>query len=61
MKSETTIVATQYRLQQWTTQIQECQNRPEDMSVRQWCVLNVFCYNAIRKYIYRGTIWIRTI
>ncbi len=23
MKSETTIVATQYRLQQWTTQIQE--------------------------------------
>lgn len=37
MSSETTIVATQYRLQEWAAQIKDCQSRPADMSVADWC------------------------
>lgn len=37
MSSETTTVATQYRLQEWAAQIRDCQNRPADMSVTDWC------------------------
>ena len=33
MGSETTMVAEQYRLQEWATQIRECQDRPAGMSV----------------------------
>lgn len=37
MNSETTAAAIQYRLQEWAAQIRECQNRPADMSVVDWC------------------------
>ena len=37
MDSITTMTATQYRLQQWTEQIQACRNRPAGMSVEEWC------------------------
>ncbi len=37
MNSETTIVATQFRLQEWAEQVRECQNRPAGMSVAAWC------------------------
>ena len=37
MSSATTAVAVQYRLQEWTAQIRECQNRPAGMSVVDWC------------------------
>lgn len=40
MNSETTIVATQYRLQEWAAQIRDCQSRPEGMSVVDWCTQN---------------------
>ncbi len=40
MSSETTIVATQFRLQEWAAQIKECQNRPAGMSVVEWCACN---------------------
>lgn len=40
MSSETTIVAEQYRLQEWAAQIRDCQNRPADMSVSGWCAQN---------------------
>ena len=33
MRSETSVVATQYRLQEWAAQIKDCQNRPEGMKV----------------------------
>ncbi|WP_343215683.1 hypothetical protein [Eubacterium sp. An11] len=33
MRSETSVVATQYRLQKWAAQIKDCQNRPEGMKV----------------------------
>lgn len=37
MSSITTAVAADYRLQQWTQLVKECQNRPSDMTVEQWC------------------------
>ena len=33
MKSQTSLVASQVRLQHWAEQIKDCQNRPEDMDV----------------------------
>ena len=38
MSSQTSLVAKQCRLQTWALQIQECQNRPKDMSVDDWCI-----------------------
>ena len=40
MKSETAIVARNYRIQEWTAQIQDCKNRPKDMQVSEWCALH---------------------
>lgn len=40
MKTETSIVAEQVRLQQWAEQIRDCQNRPADMDVASWCRQN---------------------
>ncbi len=36
MKSETSLVASHYRLRKWTAQIQACNNRPEGMEVQEW-------------------------
>lgn len=35
--STTSLVARQCRLHEWAQMIQECQNRPEEMSVDEWC------------------------
>lgn len=40
MSSETTLAATQFRLQEWAAQIRACQNRPDGMSVAHWCACN---------------------
>lgn len=40
MKSQTSLVAKQFRLQTWAAQIQDCQNRPEGISVEDWCLQN---------------------
>ena len=37
MSSITTAIAVDYRLQQWVQLVKECQNRPSDMTVEQWC------------------------
>ena len=37
MSSETTLVTTQCCLQEWASQIRECQSRPAGMSVTDWC------------------------
>lgn len=37
MELKTSLVAKQYRLQQWAAQVQECQNRDLDLSVKEWC------------------------
>ncbi len=36
MSSITTAVAADYRLQQWVQLVKECQNRPFDMTVREF-------------------------
>lgn len=37
MSLNTSLVAEQYRLQEWAAQIKECQNRPAGMPVKDWC------------------------
>lgn len=37
MKSQTSLVARNYRLQKWAEQIRGCQNRDPDTSVKEWC------------------------
>lgn len=37
MNSQTSLVAKSCRLQQWAIQINECQNRPKEMTVDEWC------------------------
>lgn len=37
MSSTTSLAARQYRLSQWAEQIRDCHNRPEGMSVKEWC------------------------
>ena len=40
MRSQASLVAKKYRLQQWAAQIQDCQNRPEGMLIDDWCRQN---------------------
>lgn len=40
MNSTTSMVATQYRLQEWAAQIKACQNRPVGMKIDDWCTQN---------------------
>ena len=40
MKSETSLVALNVRLQEWANQIRDCQNRPHEMDVDTWCEQN---------------------
>lgn len=40
MKSQTSLIASQVRLQHWAEQIKDCQNRPEGMDVKTWCAQN---------------------
>ena len=37
MSSKTSMVAADFRLQEWAAQIRECQSRPAGMSVVDWC------------------------
>lgn len=37
MKSKESQIATQLRLKQWALEVQDCMNRPKDMTVEQWC------------------------
>ena len=50
MSSETSIVATGFRLREWAAQIRECQSRPAGMSVVDWCA----CHGITKaNYYYR--------
>jgi len=40
MKSTTSMVATQYRMQDWVEQIKACQDRPVGMKITDWCSIN---------------------
>ncbi len=50
MSSETSMVATQCRLQEWAEQIRDCQSRPAGMTVVGWCA----CHGITKaNYYYR--------
>ena len=50
MSSETSMVAADFRLQEWAAQIRECQSRPAGMSVVDWCA----CHGITKaNYYYR--------
>lgn len=40
MKTNESKVARQYRLQQWTELIRACNDRPTDLSIKDWCNQN---------------------
>lgn len=40
MKSQTALVARNYRLNEWARMVRDCKNRPAGMSVDEWCKLN---------------------
>lgn len=40
MKTQTSLVAQQIRLQQWAEQIKDCQSRPAGMNIDAWCKKN---------------------
>ena len=40
MNSQTSLVTEQCRIQSWAIQIKDCQNRPKDMTVDEWCLQN---------------------
>lgn len=40
MKTQTSLVAQQIRLQQWAEQIKDCQSRPVGMNIDAWCKKN---------------------
>ncbi len=52
MKQITTVVARQYRLQEWALQIQECKRRSSGMTVKEWCNNNGI---TLANYYYRLT------
>lgn len=37
MKSTTALVARQYRLNEWAEMIRQCNSRPSNLSVKDWC------------------------
>lgn len=37
MKSQTSMIARNIRLNEWAQMIQECNSRPQDMTVGEWC------------------------
>lgn len=40
MKSQTSQVARSCRIREWAAMVQECRNRPNGMSVDEWCRAN---------------------
>lgn len=40
MKTQAALVARNYRLQQWAEMVRDCNSRPTDMSVDEWCEQN---------------------
>lgn len=53
MKTLTSLVAADVRLNQWALEVKECQSRPEGMTVEAWCqqrgLKKVTYYNHLRK------------
>lgn len=50
MGSTTSLVARQYRLHEWADQICECNNRPSNLTVKEWCSQHQI---TVANYYYR--------
>lgn len=50
MESTTSLVARQYRLHEWAAQIAECNNRPSNLTVKEWCSQH---HITVADYYYR--------
>ena len=50
MGSTTSLVARQYRLQEWASQICECNDRPSNLTVKEWCSQHQI---TVANYYYR--------
>lgn len=50
MKSSTSIVARQYRLREWAGLIRECNCRPDNLTVKEWCSQHQI---SVANYYYR--------
>ncbi len=51
MNSTTSLVARQYRLQQWADQIRECQNRSAGVSIKEWCIQHeLYCSELLLSF-----------
>lgn len=50
MKSSTSIVARQYRLREWAVLIRECNCRPDNLTVKEWCSQHLI---IVANYYYR--------
>lgn len=59
MSSQTSLVAKQCHIQPWAVQIKDCQNRPEDMTVDEWCfqynITKANCYYCL-KYVRQASL-----
>ena len=40
MATQTSLIAQQTRIREWTEQIRDCQSRPKGMDVETWCAQN---------------------
>lgn len=50
MKSKTNTLAQQIRYQKWIKEVQDCHNRPSDMSVEEWCEANGLKYSTYYRH-----------
>ena len=50
MTTQTSLMAEQVSLQQWSAQVRDCKNRPKGMVVETWCVQNNI---TMTNYYYR--------
>lgn len=62
MSSEISIVAADFRLQEWAAQIRQCRNRLAGMSVVGWCALqkcNLSNHNwgGVKEYGFSKAVW----
>ncbi len=47
MNFHTSLVAQQTRLNKWIKMIRDCQNRPQGMTIDEWCQLHDFSFSLI--------------
>ena len=52
MNTKTALISRQCRLREWAAMVQDCQNRPAEMGVAEWCANHSI---TVANYYYRMT------